>query len=259
MGTALIGLGLPKYVIFKIPAETSDKGHKKPALRKVQQICSIPFRSTMFPSYFHSFGMTENYIVFVEQPFKLDIIKLATAYFRGVTWGSCLKFDKDDASCAQDLTFEPSFTSSTERQGKAVSTRFYGDALVVFHHINAYEDDGHLVCDLITYSDSSLYDMFYIRNVKQDTSNFVQSNQSFCPPVCKRFVFPLNVNKVLELPGINYKFNSKKYRFFYGSRVEVSPHPYKLAKIDVVTRKHLEWKQELCFPVRTSVCGISWG
>lgn len=74
-----------------------DKGHKKPALRKVQQICSIPFRNTMFPSYFHSFGMTENYIVFVEQPFKLDIIKLATAYFRGVTWGSCLKFDKDDA------------------------------------------------------------------------------------------------------------------------------------------------------------------
>lgn len=40
--------------------------------------------------------MTENYIVFVEQPFKLDIIKLATAYFRGVSWGSCLKFYKDD-------------------------------------------------------------------------------------------------------------------------------------------------------------------
>lgn len=40
--------------------------------------------------------MTENYIVFVEQPFKLDVVKLATAYFRGVTWGSCLKFDQDD-------------------------------------------------------------------------------------------------------------------------------------------------------------------
>lgn len=66
-------------------------------LSKVQQVCSIPFRSTLFPSYFHSFGMSENYIVFVEQPFKLDIVKLATAYFRGVTWGSCLKFDKDDA------------------------------------------------------------------------------------------------------------------------------------------------------------------
>lgn len=74
----------------------SDKEHKKPALRKVQQVCSIPFRSTLFPSYFHSFGMTDNYIVFVEQPFKLDIVKLATAYFRGVNWGNCLKFDADD-------------------------------------------------------------------------------------------------------------------------------------------------------------------
>ena len=74
----------------------SDKEHGKPALRKVQEICSIPFRSTLFPGYFHSFGMTENYIVFVEQPYKLDIIKLATAYFRGVNWGSCLKYDEDD-------------------------------------------------------------------------------------------------------------------------------------------------------------------
>lgn len=73
----------------------SDK-EKKPALAKVEQICSIPFRSTLYPSYFHSFGMTENYIIFVEQAFKLDILKLATAYFRDVNWGSCLKFDKDD-------------------------------------------------------------------------------------------------------------------------------------------------------------------
>lgn len=62
----------------------------------MQQICSVPFRSVLFPSYYHSFGMTENYIVFVEQPFKLDIVKLATAYFRGVSWGNCLKFDKED-------------------------------------------------------------------------------------------------------------------------------------------------------------------
>lgn len=52
------------------------------------------------------------------------------------------------------------------------------------------------MCDLITYGDSSLYDMFYIRNVRRDTDEFVQSNQSFSPPVCKRFVFPLDVDKV---------------------------------------------------------------
>lgn len=40
----------------------------------------------------------------------------------------------------------------------------------------------------------------------------------------------------LELPGINYKFNTKKYRYFYGSRVELSPHPYKVKTLQ--HRKH---------------------
>lgn len=52
------------------------------------------------------------------------------------------------------------------------------------------------MCDLITYRDSSVYDLFYISNVRQDTSTFVQSNQSLSPPVCKRFVFPLDATEV---------------------------------------------------------------
>lgn len=78
----------------------------------------------------------------------------------------------------------------------------------------------------------------------------------------------------LELPGINYRFNAKKYRYFYGSRVEWSPHPNKvittptsthshvphtpdspshtcvqqIAKFDIVTRQHVEWREENCFP-----------
>ncbi|XP_054479644.1 beta,beta-carotene 15,15'-dioxygenase [Anoplopoma fimbria] len=274
MGTSLVGLGLPKYVIFKVPADASDKECRKPALSKVQQVCSIPFRSTLFPSYYHSFGMTNNYIVFVEQPFKLDIVRLATAYFRGVNWGSCLKFDKDDITLFHVVNI---------RTGKAVSTRFHGDALVVFHHINAYEDDGHVVFDLISYEDSNLYEMFYIQNMKQETDSFIQTNKKFLPPVCQRFVLPLDVHKDaprgsnlvtltdttaqavmqedgsvyckpetlfegMELPGINYNFNAKKYRYFYGSRLEWSPHPNKMAKFDNVTRKHVEWHQENCFP-----------
>uniref|UniRef100_A0AAQ5YZ59 Beta-carotene oxygenase 1, like n=2 Tax=Amphiprion ocellaris TaxID=80972 RepID=A0AAQ5YZ59_AMPOC len=274
MGTAIMGFGRPKYVIFKVPADASDKEHKKPALRKVQQVCSIPFRSTLFPSYFHSFGMTENYIVFVEQAFKLDIIKLATAYFRGVNWGGCLKFDKDDINL---------FHVINRKTGKVISTRFYSDAMVVFHHINAYEDDGHVVFDLIGYKDGKLYDMFYLHNIKQETDNFIETHKSFSQPICQRFVLPLNVHKEsprgsnlvtlkdtsaqavmqengsvycqpdtlfegLELPGINYDFNAKKYRYFYGSRLEWSPHPNKIAKFDIVTRTHIEWKKDNCFP-----------
>ncbi|XP_076143131.1 beta,beta-carotene 15,15'-dioxygenase [Alosa pseudoharengus] len=274
MGTAIMGFGRPKYMIFKVPANASDKYNKKPDLSKVEKVCSIPFRSALYPSYFHSFGMTENYIVFVDQAFKLDILGLATAYFRGVNWGGCLKFDKNDVTV---------FHLINRKTGKAVSTKFYGDPFVVFHHINAYEENGHVVFDLITYKDSNLYDMFYIDNLKQDTEKFIESHKIFSPPVCQRFALPITVEKDtpvgtnlvtledttakavmqkdcsvfcspdlllvgLELPQINYKFNAKKYRYFYGSRVEWSPHPNKIAKVDIVTRTHKEWSSEECYP-----------
>lgn len=74
----------------------SDKGKKVPALKNVELICTIPCRSLLTPSYYHSFGITDNYIVFIEQPFKLDILKMATAYMRGVNWASCMKFSPDE-------------------------------------------------------------------------------------------------------------------------------------------------------------------
>uniref|UniRef100_A0A8C9XP29 Beta-carotene oxygenase 1, like n=1 Tax=Sander lucioperca TaxID=283035 RepID=A0A8C9XP29_SANLU len=274
MGTAIMGFGLPKYIIFKVPADTSDNRKKKLALRGVQQVGSVPFRSLLSPSYFHSFAMTQNHFVFVEQPLKLDIVKLATAYVRGVTLGSCLRFDEDQTTL---------FHVIDRTTGKAVSTRFYGDPLVVFHHVNAYEEDGHVVLDLISYQNSNLYEMFYIHNMRQETSSFIQANKRFSPPVCQRFVLPLHAHtesprgsnlvtltdtaaaavmqedgsvycrpdtlfEGLELPAINYNFNAKKYRYFYGSRLEWSPHPNKMAKVDIVSRKHVEWFQENCFP-----------
>ncbi|MEQ2313063.1 hypothetical protein AMECASPLE_037754 [Ameca splendens] len=245
-----------------------------PALRNVQQICSVPFRSTLYPSYFHSFGMSKNYFVFVEQPFKLDIVKLATAYFRGVNWGSCLKFDEKDSTFFQVINI---------KTGKATSICYHADALVVFHHINAYEDDGHLVFDIIAYKDANLYDMFYLHNMTKETDNFIKANKDFSPPVCQRYVLPLNIQKDspkgtnlvtltdttaqavmqedgsiyckpdtifegMELPGINYNFNARKHKYFYGSRLEWSPHPNKIAKVDIVNKTHIEWEQKNCYP-----------
>lgn len=83
-----------------------------------------------------------------------------------------------------------------KKTGKAVSTRFHGDPLVVFHHINAYEADGHVVLDLIAYRDSNLYDMFYLRNMRQESEALVESNKDCSPPVCQRFVLPLHTSKV---------------------------------------------------------------
>lgn len=85
-------LGKKKFVL-----NPADQGKNAPALKNVEVIASVPCRSMLTPSYYHSFAMTNNYFVFLEQPFKLDILKMATAYMRGVNWASCLKFCPEES------------------------------------------------------------------------------------------------------------------------------------------------------------------
>ncbi|KAI5608599.1 beta,beta-carotene 15,15'-monooxygenase, partial [Silurus asotus] len=289
MGTAIMALSGPKYVIFMVPAPRPDLKNlrkKNLPLKNLQQVCSIPFRSKLYPSYFHSFGMTENYIIFIEQPFKLDILRLSTAYFRGVTWGRCLNYDKNDVTLIHIIN---------RHTGLAVDTKSFADAFIVFHHINAYEEDGHVVIDLISYKDNSLYDIFYTDFMQQDMEKLAEISKDISPPVSQRFVVPVNAdlkenplgkNLVslkdtsatavlqndgsfyctpetlfqaiqcslpgfytgLELPEINYKYNGKRYRYFYGSVMDLSPISNKIAKVDTVRKTHLEWAEEDCFP-----------
>ncbi|XP_062997017.1 beta,beta-carotene 15,15'-dioxygenase [Elgaria multicarinata webbii] len=273
MGTSIVEKGKTKYVIFKIPASApaSEKKKKKTCLKHLEVLCTIPSRSLLNPSYFHSFGISENYILFIEQPFKLDILKLATAYIRGVNWASCLVFNKDDK------TWFHLIDRKTKKDGSA---KFYTDAMVSFHHVNAYEEDGHMVFDIISYTDNSLYQMFYLKNLDSDFEDNVKLTAI---PTCKRFVVPLQYDKDaeigsnlvrlpsttatavkekdgsiycqpetlcegVELPRINYDYNGKKYRYIFATEVKWSPVPTQVIKFDVLTKEKLHWEEEHCWP-----------
>ncbi|XP_028665642.1 beta,beta-carotene 15,15'-dioxygenase [Erpetoichthys calabaricus] len=275
MGTCIVDFRKPKYTIFRIPSTTPESEMRKTScLKSLDIVCSIPCRSALSPSYYHSFGMTDNYIIFIEQPFKLDILRLATAYYRGVNWASCLKFDADDITLIHLID---------RKTGRPVHTKFYTEPLVLYHHINAYEEENHVIFDVITYKDNSLYDMFYLVNVQQDSYDFEQKNKLSSKPFCQRFVVPLFSEKGteigsnlvrlksttataikkkedtvfclpevicegVELPRINYDYNGKKYRYFYCTRVEWRPVPTKIAKVDAMTKQIVEWSEDDCWP-----------
>ncbi|KAG9475125.1 hypothetical protein GDO78_003536 [Eleutherodactylus coqui] len=270
MGTSIGDKGRTKYMIFKVPSTVADKDKKKSPLKSAEVVCAIPARHLLSPSYYHSFGMTENYIILIEQPLKLDIVKLATAYFRGVNWASCIVFQNDEKTW---------FHIVDKRTKKPVAEKFYSDALVFYHHINAYEEDGHIVFDIIAYKDNSLYDMFYMANLRK-TLNLETVLTS--APTCKRFVVPLQYDKKaevgvnlvkipttatavkdkndeicchpeilcegIELPRINYDYNGKKYRYVYASHVEWRPIPTQIVKFDTVTKEMLVWNEDMCWP-----------
>lgn len=85
-----------------------------------------------------------------------------------------------------------------QRTRKPLPTKFYTDPLVVFHHVNAYEEDGCVVFDVIAYEDSSLYQLFYLANLNQD---FEKNSRLTSVPTLRRFAVPLHVDKVMT-PGM---------------------------------------------------------
>ncbi|KAK1799376.1 hypothetical protein P4O66_006720 [Electrophorus voltai] len=269
MGTTIADKGKTKYIIFKVPATEKGASERPAALKSVEILCTLPCRSLFSPSYYHSFGMTENYIIFIEQPLKLDILKMATAYLRGVNWASCLKFHPEDDTLIHIID---------RKTKKEVSIRYHTGAMVVYHHVNAFEEDGHVVFDVITYNDNSLYDMFYLDKLKQQAASGATSSP--VNPMYKRFVLPLT-NKVaeigkdlvnlnyttasavkekdgkllcqpevlcegVEVPRINYNYNGQKHRYVYLNVVGMSSLATKITKLDVQTKQRVDWTSENC-------------
>lgn len=92
------------------------------------------------------------------------------------------------------LFFQTYINIVNQRTGKPVSIKFYTDPMVVFHHVNAYEEDGCLLFDVIAYEDNSLYQWFYLTNLKEG----LEGNTKIIPfPTLKRFAVPLYMDKVM--------------------------------------------------------------
>ncbi|XP_029061822.1 LOW QUALITY PROTEIN: beta,beta-carotene 15,15'-dioxygenase [Monodon monoceros] len=272
IGTSIVDKRKTKYVIFKIPATVSGGGKKGLSpLKHMEVFCSIASHSLLSPSYYHSFGVTESYIVFLEQPFKMDILKMATAYLQGASWASCLAFHREDKTYIHIID---------QRTRKSVLTKFYTDPMVVFHHVNAYEEDSCLLFDVTAYEDSSLYQLFYLANLKK---SFEENSRLTSVPALKRFAVPLHMDKNaetgsnliklssttaralkeeedqvycqpellyegLELPRINYAHNGKRYRYVFAAEVQWSPIPTKVIKYDILTKSSLKWGEVHCWP-----------
>lgn len=79
------------------------------------------------------------------------------------------------------------------KTGKEMETKFYTGSVIIYHHVNAYEEDDHLVFDVIAYKDNKLYDMFYLSKLKENTG---KPDENYSKPNYNRYVLPLISDKV---------------------------------------------------------------
>jgi carotenoid cleavage dioxygenase-like enzyme len=193
--------------------------------------------ATKKPAYVHSFGLSERFVILVEGPLVVDPLRLATSgkpFIENYRWKPELGtkvtlFPIDGGEPIGPLETEPFFT---------------------FHHINAFERDGELVCDLCAFEDSSIIDSLYLDRLRA-AERIPQSR-------AKRLRIPLDGKGAIvaeeladtgfELPRIDYRRrNQRPYRYAWGVTSQ-GVWLDEIVKIDTETGEVRSWSADGCFP-----------
>uniref|UniRef100_A0A672LPR2 Carotenoid-cleaving dioxygenase, mitochondrial n=1 Tax=Sinocyclocheilus grahami TaxID=75366 RepID=A0A672LPR2_SINGR len=269
------------YNIIRVPPERDGPEDN---LEGAKILCSIAPRDKSKPSYYHSFGMSENYVVFIEQPIKMDLFKIVTGRLRGKSLNEGVYWDPNQ---------ETTFHLIDKQTGKEMPVKYHAKALSTFHQINAFEQDGFLMLDMCCSDDGQAINNFLVQNLRQSGEALDEMYNTMSRPLPRRFVLPLNIssetpleqnlntrpdstatavcrtkNQVLslcllpedlhgedlkdygglEFPHINYaRYNTKPYRYYYGCgfRHLVGDS---LIKMDLESKKFKVWRQPDLYP-----------
>ncbi|HAA16623.1 MAG TPA: beta-carotene 15,15'-monooxygenase [Cytophagales bacterium] len=206
---------------------------KNSAERKV--IASIKVKE---PSYMHSLGMTENYVIVTAFPLVTQALKFRftlKAFIEKYTWEP----DRETIIYLIDKHTGEVKTYATE-------------AFFAFHHVNAFEEDGKVIFDLLAYKNAQVIYDLYLEKLRSGDLEIVAGH-------LWRFELELSKGSVtrkviseswMELPQINYgRVNGKPYQFMY-SAGSTTPSAFLdvIHKADVTTGQVWTWIEEGCHP-----------
>ncbi|XP_077987772.1 carotenoid-cleaving dioxygenase, mitochondrial-like [Glandiceps talaboti] len=243
------------YNIIKI--ETPDAG--QPTLQKSSILCRIPAKGRD-PSYYHSFCLTDNYIVYLEQPLHINVVKIMQAKINNTPLAECMEYRPENKAY---------FHVVNRHTGEVLPPQYCADAFFCYHHINGYEEDGHIVVDMCTYDKGEVIKYAYVSELKK-------GNAPASTAEVTRYILPLDVDQKngtsnlvtlgdteckarkledgsihctsekiidesLEAPTVNYKkYNGKPYQFAYG----ICGDNTGVMKVDFKNKSCKVWKEE---------------
>ncbi|KAM8812647.1 LOW QUALITY PROTEIN: carotenoid-cleaving dioxygenase, mitochondrial, partial [Rhynchonycteris naso] len=176
------GLHSSCYNIIWVPPEKVDLGD---TLHGAQVICSVASAESLKP-YYHSFGMTENYIVFIEQPLKMNLWKIFTSKIQGKVF--------------RRISWEPQYNTRfhvvNKHTEQLLPRVYYSKRFVTFHQINAFEDRGCVVIDLCYQNNGRNLEVYQLQNLREAGKGLDVYN-SVAKSFPQRFMLPLHVSFLL--------------------------------------------------------------
>ncbi|BFZ23744.1 hypothetical protein BsWGS_26783 [Bradybaena similaris] len=165
------------YNFVRIPQNSQSQS----LFAEAQLIGSIQSRWKMNISYTHSFGMTKDYFVHLEQPYVINVPKVATMAMWNCSFADCIR-------CYPREPILIHIISKTT--GTRLPIEFMAPFGFVFHFVNCYEDSGFVVCDLSLYEHDDAIRGLYLHKLRSDEKI---GNLTAC---FVRFVLPLSVQGV---------------------------------------------------------------
>ena len=206
--------------IYKVPSAQTEKQDSTSGL---EMISSFPCKDG--PTYYHSFGITENYFIFIQTSVSFSN-PIGMLFMKLMDW-----------AYVDFLKFNPKLKSSfyvIDRKTGKIGGRFLAQPFMCFHQVNGYETEKEIVFDMCGYPDGSILNNLYLSELKQGVKQDVH------PAELRRYNLPLEkidfknpptipldknsegldyglIFTGLELPRINYEENNgKDYSFAYG-------------------------------------------
>nr|XP_055196830.1 retinoid isomerohydrolase isoform X2 [Nyctereutes procyonoides] len=264
------------YNIVKIPPLQADK---EDPISKSEVVVQFPCSDRFKPSYVHSFGLTPNYIVFVETPVKINLLKFLSSWsLWGANYMDCFESNE---------TMGVWLHIADKKRKKYLNNKYRTSSFNLFHHINTYEDNEFLIVDLCCWKGFEfVYNYLYLANLRENWEEVKKNARKAPQPEVRRYVLPLNIDKAdtgknlvtlpnttatatlcsdetiwlepevlfsgprqaFEFPQINYqRYGGKPYTYAYGLGLNHFV-PDRLCKLNVKTKETWVWQEPDSYP-----------
>lgn len=183
------------------------------------------------PPYMHSFGMSENYIIMAMPPFVVDPLALKLSgkpFIHNYHWRPELGLR---------------FYIIDKRDGRVV-TQAQTAAAFLFHHVNAFEEDGAIMVDLLVFPDADIISRLDLERMRAlDPTSLVGELRRYRIAIASGMVTsaPLSATE-FEFPRINHQqVGGRSYRFVYGAGSLSGDMNDCIVKVDVTTGNTVHW------------------
>lgn len=207
-----------EYHLFRVPAGT----------RRRERVASIPADK---PAYVHSVGVSESALVLIETPLRIDVVRALSPFREGFFDLLSWEPDRETRLHVVDRT--------TGTVAEATAEPFF-----VFHVVNAFDDGGDVVVDLVAFADDAI--------VGELSLSAVSSGGFDAAPPGRLVRYRLSPDGTvqrwrlydggIELPRVVPGRQTRPHRYVYGQSTD-REGANGLVKVDTERETAVEWRE----------------